>query len=49
MNDNVNKIIDFKESKKYIDKTMKIVVPMAGTGSRFQKAGYTDIKPLMAN
>lgn len=26
---------------------MKVVIPMAGAGSRFQKAGYTDIKPLI--
>jgi len=26
---------------------MKIVIPMSGTGSRFQKAGYETIKPLI--
>ena len=26
---------------------MQIIVPMSGTGSRFQRAGYRDIKPLI--
>lgn len=31
----------------WIDPTMNVVIPMAGAGSRFQKAGYDMIKPLI--
>ena len=32
---------------KWIDKKLNIVIPMAGAGSRFAKAGYTFPKPLI--
>lgn len=32
---------------KWVDKKMNIVIPMAGAGSRFEKAGYTFPKPLI--
>ena len=46
--------IDKKNSKKKIinsiswdDEEMNILIPMAGLGSRFKKAGYTFPKPLI--
>jgi HAD superfamily hydrolase (TIGR01509 family) len=32
---------------KWIDKKLNVLIPMAGAGSRFQKAGYTFPKPLI--
>lgn len=32
---------------KWQDKTMNVLIPMAGAGSRFEKAGYTFPKPLI--
>jgi HAD superfamily hydrolase (TIGR01509 family) len=32
---------------KWIDKKMNVLIPMAGAGSRFEKAGYTFPKPLI--
>jgi HAD superfamily hydrolase (TIGR01509 family) len=32
---------------KWIDKTLNVLIPMAGAGSRFEKAGYTFPKPLI--
>lgn len=32
---------------KWIDKTLNILIPMAGAGTRFEKAGYTFPKPLI--
>lgn len=32
---------------KWVDKKMNILIPMAGAGSRFSKAGYTFPKPLI--
>ncbi len=45
-------IESFKESKKmtipkWTDKKLNILIPMAGAGSRFEKAGYTFPKPLI--
>lgn len=34
-------------SPKWKDKKMNILIPMAGAGSRFEKAGYTFPKPLI--
>ena len=51
--DNINKKIkeiDMGESKdkpKWVDKKLNVLIPMAGAGSRFQKAGYTFPKPLI--
>lgn len=32
---------------KWVDKNLNILIPMAGAGSRFEKAGYTFPKPLI--
>jgi HAD superfamily hydrolase (TIGR01509 family) len=32
---------------KWIDKKLNVLIPMAGAGSRFEKAGYTFPKPLI--
>ncbi len=32
---------------KWVDKKMNVLIPMAGAGSRFEKAGYTFPKPLI--
>jgi dTDP-glucose pyrophosphorylase len=32
---------------KWVDKKMTVLIPMAGAGSRFEKAGYTFPKPLI--
>jgi len=42
LNNNVSTIIP-----KWENKNMNILIPMAGAGSRFQKAGYTFPKPLI--
>ncbi len=34
-------------TRKYMDKTLNIVIPMAGGGASFQQAGYTFPKPLI--
>jgi HAD superfamily hydrolase (TIGR01509 family) len=39
--------VDKKTNFKWIDKKMNIIIPMAGAGSRFEKAGYTFPKPLI--
>ena len=36
-----------RQSAKWEDKKMNILIPMAGAGSRFSKAGYTFPKPLI--
>jgi len=51
--DNMNKKIkevkmgESKDKPKWVDKKLNILIPMAGAGSRFQKAGYTFPKPLI--
>lgn len=35
------------KSHKWVDKKLNILIPMAGAGSRFSKAGYTFPKPLI--
>lgn len=47
-----NKIIEIKYNKnmktpKWVDKKLNVLIPMAGAGSRFEKAGYTFPKPLI--
>jgi HAD superfamily hydrolase (TIGR01509 family) len=32
---------------KWVDKTLNVLIPMAGAGSRFEQAGYTFPKPLI--
>ena len=36
-----------RTSPKWHDKTLNVLIPMAGAGSRFQQAGYTFPKPLI--
>jgi HAD superfamily hydrolase (TIGR01509 family) len=47
-----NKIKEIKRNKtmktpKWVDKKLNVLIPMAGAGSRFEKAGYTFPKPLI--
>jgi HAD superfamily hydrolase (TIGR01509 family) len=35
------------DEPKWVDKKLNVVIPMAGAGSRFAKAGYTFPKPLI--
>jgi HAD superfamily hydrolase (TIGR01509 family) len=47
-----NKIKEIKIKKtmkipKWVDKKLNVLIPMAGAGSRFEKAGYTFPKPLI--
>lgn len=35
------------KKEKWVDKKLNIVIPMAGAGSRFERAGYTFPKPLI--
>jgi len=37
----------FSCNPKWVDKKMNVLIPMAGAGSRFEKAGYTFPKPLI--
>lgn len=48
----INKINEIKNNKnmktpKWVDKNLNVLIPMAGAGSRFEKAGYTFPKPLI--
>lgn len=49
----INKINDILQQKKTMskniwrDEKLNIIIPMAGAGSRFEKAGYTFPKPLI--
>jgi len=38
---------NMKNIPKWINKKMNVLIPMAGAGSRFEKAGYTFPKPLI--
>jgi len=47
-----NKIKEIKTNKsmktpKWVDQKLNVLIPMAGAGSRFEKAGYTFPKPLI--
>ena len=47
-----NKIKEIKTNKimktpKWVDNKLNVLIPMAGAGSRFEKAGYTFPKPLI--
>jgi HAD superfamily hydrolase (TIGR01509 family) len=47
-----NKIEEIKtnikmKTPKWVDKKLNVLIPMAGAGSRFEKAGYTFPKPLI--
>ena len=48
----INKIKDIDKNTttnmpKWIDKKLNVLIPMAGAGSRFERAGYTFPKPLI--
>jgi HAD superfamily hydrolase (TIGR01509 family) len=48
----INNIKSFEANKKmtvpkWTDKKLNVLIPMAGAGSRFEKAGYTFPKPLI--
>ena len=47
--DKILKSISNKKSmnSKWVDKNLNVLIPMAGAGSRFEKAGYTFPKPLI--
>jgi beta-phosphoglucomutase-like phosphatase (HAD superfamily)/dTDP-glucose pyrophosphorylase len=51
--ENINNKIDElkmdnkKTHPKWVDKKLNVLIPMAGAGSRFEKAGYTFPKPLI--
>jgi HAD superfamily hydrolase (TIGR01509 family) len=49
INDKLNEIkMDNKQNiPKWVDKNLNVLIPMAGAGSRFEKAGYTFPKPLI--
>jgi len=48
---NIDKVKEFNSIKnkdmKWQDKNLNVLIPMAGAGSRFEKAGYTFPKPLI--
>lgn len=48
----INRINEIEKNNKnympkWIDKKLNVLIPMAGAGSRFEKAGYTFPKPLI--
>lgn len=49
INDKINqlKLNSIMKEPKWIDNKLNIIIPMAGAGSRFEKAGYTFPKPLI--
>jgi len=40
-------ILNLDRKNRWEDKTMNVLIPMAGLGTRFQQAGYTFPKPLI--
>lgn len=38
---------NMNNNNKWVDKKLNVLIPMAGAGSRFEKAGYTFPKPLI--
>lgn len=42
-----NYLGEVQENMKWVNKKMNVLIPMAGEGSRFSKAGYTFPKPLI--
>lgn len=44
---NLKNTMDQINSPKWKDEKMNVLIPMAGAGSRFEKAGYTFPKPLI--
>jgi len=47
MRDVIAKANDGLAAVKWSDRTLNVLIPMAGHGSRFEKAGYTFPKPLI--
>jgi len=49
INNKLNEIKNNKTMKtpKWVDNKLNVLIPMAGAGSRFEKAGYTFPKPLI--
>lgn len=49
INENIKKIMNnsYSNTPKWVDNKLNVLVPMAGAGSRFEKAGYTFPKPLI--
>ncbi len=49
INNKINKIknTNIMSSPKWSDNKLNVLIPMAGAGSRFEKAGYTFPKPLI--
>ena len=46
--DNIKKILNIKKKKSsWENRTMNVLIPMAGRGSRFESQGYTFPKPLI--
>jgi HAD superfamily hydrolase (TIGR01509 family) len=43
----INEIKNKMKTPKWTDKTLNVLIPMAGAGSRFEKAGYSFPKPLI--
>ena len=43
----IKSMANITQYTKWTDKRLNIVIPMAGAGSRFEKAGYTFPKPLI--
>ena len=44
----INEILNIPQiKKKWSDRTLNVLIPMAGAGSRFEKAGYIFPKPLI--
>lgn len=37
----------YQKAEKWVDKKLNVVIPMAGAGTRFEKAGFTFPKPLI--
>tara|TARA_A100001011_G_scaffold50691_1_gene48659 strand:+ start:9426 stop:10775 length:1350 start_codon:yes stop_codon:yes gene_type:complete len=47
INQSINNLNMKEKTPKWKDKNLNILIPMAGAGTRFQKAGYTFPKPLI--
>ena len=45
--ENINNKMNKTEKPKWTDKKLNVLIPMAGAGSRFEKAGYSFPKPLV--
>lgn len=43
----IDTLKNMNNNNKWVDKKLNVLIPMAGAGSRFEKAGYTFPKPLI--